>query len=244
MAKTTTAEHQGHLLKRVGALREWFTATLKAWKQRDAATIDAAGKAYLAWVEEGEGSGDTFGALTRAWEMVPPFVNEWVRNPGTIAEDFPLTASPPWEPIEVALIAGFVCATVACVLLETDDTQHAPVITLLYGDALEARAYWIGLVMTAREKKLGRIEATKKAASARHAKDPKQAAKAAARALWVEWQEGNHPKLRTDSQYAQEVMRRWPVLVNEKTITQWSTAWRKQAREEKTQGSGLAALFS
>lgn len=65
-------------------------------------------------------------------------------------------------------------------------------------------------------------------------KDPKQAAKAGALALWNDRRAGKHPKLRTVEQYALEVMRRWPVLTSAKVICGWSAKWTKDVREGRT----------
>lgn len=81
---------------------------------------------------------------------------------------------------------------------------------------------------------LTRSKDKSKQAKARHAKDPKQAAKAGALELWKERHAGKHPKLRTVEQFAIEVMRRWPdELQSAKVICGWSAAWTKAVKEGK-----------
>jgi len=82
---------------------------------------------------------------------------------------------------------------------------------------------------------LGRQEEHhRKGGIARHAKDPKQVAKAGALDLWKERQEGKQPKLRTVEQYATEVMRRWPILTSSKVICGWSAKWTRELKEGGT----------
>lgn len=66
------------------------------------------------------------------------------------------------------------------------------------------------------------------------ARDPKQAAKAAALELWKKRHAGERPDLRTVEQFAIEVMRRHPVLESAKTISGWSAKWTKQVRAGET----------
>lgn len=63
---------------------------------------------------------------------------------------------------------------------------------------------------------------------ARHANDPKAGAKAAALTLWKERRAGQHPKLRTNEQFAMECMRRWPELTSVAVITRWCTEWNRK----------------
>lgn len=77
----------------------------------------------------------------------------------------------------------------------------------------------------------------RKAGRARAAADPKQAAKAAAFALWNERRAGKHPKLRTNEHFAAECLRQWPVLSSSKVILGWCTQWHKEAAERKSQSA-------
>lgn len=62
----------------------------------------------------------------------------------------------------------------------------------------------------------------------------KQAAKAAALDLWKERHAGLHKQeLRTVEQFANEVMKRWPVLKSHKVICKWSADWTKQVSAKK-----------
>jgi len=77
----------------------------------------------------------------------------------------------------------------------------------------------------------------KLAANIRLSKDPKQAAKAEAKALWLERYAGKHPKLRTNEHFAAEVIRRWPILPSSKVICGWCTQWKKEAQATKNPAS-------
>lgn len=67
----------------------------------------------------------------------------------------------------------------------------------------------------------------------RRDKDGKQAAKAMAKKLWLERRIGLHKKLRTNEQFATEVMRRWPNLKSSKVICGWCTDWNRKAEKVK-----------
>jgi hypothetical protein len=69
-------------------------------------------------------------------------------------------------------------------------------------------------------------------ASARKDRALQSTAKAGARRLWRERYEGKLPNLRTVSQFADEVMRRWPILKSHKNVCAWSAEWSKEAREQ------------
>jgi hypothetical protein len=69
-----------------------------------------------------------------------------------------------------------------------------------------------------------------KGAAARHAADPVQVAKCAAYEFWNERETGNHPRLRTEEQFAMEALRRWPVLTSAETVKKWSAQWRREKK--------------
>ena len=75
----------------------------------------------------------------------------------------------------------------------------------------------------------------RKGAVARLVRNPQQAAKQIAKTeaqgLWHERHAGKHPKLRTNEQFATEVLRRWPVLISSKVICGWCTNWNKEAKK-------------
>ena len=58
----------------------------------------------------------------------------------------------------------------------------------------------------------------------------KAAAKAEVKTLYLEWKLGKYPKLRTNEQFAMEVMRRWPVLQSLGSILNWMTGWKRESR--------------
>jgi hypothetical protein len=55
----------------------------------------------------------------------------------------------------------------------------------------------------------------------------------ASKILWQEREDGKHPKLRTEEQFALEVMRRWPLLSSISATKGRSTKWREEARKRK-----------
>lgn len=84
----------------------------------------------------------------------------------------------------------------------------------------------------ARVARLASAEERRMGGLARASKDPKQQAKADARRLWQERQEGRHPKLRTNAQFANECLDRWHVLTSQKVILRWCAEWNKEARRK------------
>jgi hypothetical protein len=64
-----------------------------------------------------------------------------------------------------------------------------------------------------------------------------ETAKAKARAiresqlLWLEREDGKHPKLRTEDQFAMEVARRWPIISSISAIKKRSAEWRRASAE-------------
>ena len=75
-------------------------------------------------------------------------------------------------------------------------------------------------------------ERARHAGFARAVKCPKAKAKQMAFVLWRERFAGQHPKLRTNEQFAIECMRRWPVLTSAKVICNWCTDWTKAAKSQ------------
>jgi hypothetical protein len=61
----------------------------------------------------------------------------------------------------------------------------------------------------------------------------KREAKEGARIFWLEWLAGKHPELLRVEQFADEVMKRWPVLTDHKNICTWSAEWTKKANARK-----------
>lgn len=59
----------------------------------------------------------------------------------------------------------------------------------------------------------------------------KAEAKKGALLLWEERQLGLHPRLRTVTHFATEVMHRWPVLTSQKVIERWSALWSRAVSE-------------
>ena len=71
----------------------------------------------------------------------------------------------------------------------------------------------------------------------RHLVSPQGKAKQMAFALWRERRAGKHPRLRTNEQFATEVMRRWPMLTSSKVVCGWCTDWEKEAKTSGTPAS-------
>ncbi len=78
-----------------------------------------------------------------------------------------------------------------------------------------------------------RSKTAKTAAAAKLVKDPKQTVKGEAFLLWQERHAGQHPKLRTNEQFALECMRRWPTLTSAKVICGWCTKWTRDAKSQR-----------
>jgi hypothetical protein len=70
-----------------------------------------------------------------------------------------------------------------------------------------------------------------KGPAVRDANSAIQAAKKEAKKLFLEWKDGKHKKLHTNIRFAEEAMRRWPVLKSEMVIRGWCSAWNKEPKK-------------
>lgn len=68
------------------------------------------------------------------------------------------------------------------------------------------------------------------AAEAMLAKSPKQAAKAKAKELWLEWQNGRAIH-KSGAAFARHVVRTLPDIESEKSVERWVTEWREEAKK-------------
>lgn len=114
--------------------------------------------------------------------------------------------------------------------LRATDLTGALDLTAFAGHALSYAQYCAGNDGTA----LGNTEARRLGALNKLRADPKQLAKRGALDLWKERHAGMHPSLRRVQDFATEVMRRWPILTNAKTIEGWSAKWSKEVKEGRT----------
>lgn len=73
-----------------------------------------------------------------------------------------------------------------------------------------------------------RKDVARKAAAAKLANDPKQAAKAEARKLWADWQTGKTIH-RSAAAFARFVVKTLPVIESEEAVKRWEREWRKEA---------------
>jgi hypothetical protein len=106
--------------------------------------------------------------------------------------------------------------------------------------AIDDRVIQIQHEMLRLQPQMFAAERARSAANAKVAndKDGKQAARNKAHQLWLERYHGKHPALRTNEQFATEVMRRWPVLLSSKVICGWCTDWaRDMKRLNQSQAS-------
>lgn len=85
-----------------------------------------------------------------------------------------------------------------------------------------------------RRVRANRTAIAKLGAETKLARDPKQAAKAKAKKLWLERRAGRHPSLRTNEQFAIECMRLWPELTSLAVIAGWCTKWNKEAQSSES----------
>ncbi len=250
---TVTRHFHDQLLERVTHLVKLFEDTLKECEGRTEVEIAQASDTFLAWAAATERSKDKEHALTVAWSKYGGICCGLVYPSDGGFESFntlPFNASPPWEREETALIAGFVLAEHARHLLQGTSHDGCAVAAMLYADAVEAREFWDNLRGMAKcrhpSSSAQGLEAIYRARLARHHRslfakknaeqrlandgDGKQAAKKKVEDLWLERHAGQHPKLRTNEQFAAEAMRQFPELTTAKTILGWCTKWNKEAK--------------
>lgn len=118
--------------------------------------------------------------------------------------------------------------------LPTTDARYAdaPFVAI---EAIARAAMLFGVVAGDKLSEKDRFALMNKAragAAAKLKNDPKQRAKAAALRLWQERHAGKHPHLRTNEQFAMEVLRRYPVLTSSSVICGWCAMWTREAKSQ------------
>jgi len=73
-----------------------------------------------------------------------------------------------------------------------------------------------------------RKDVARKAAAAKLANDPKQAAKSEARKLWAQWR-ARPPLHRSAAAFARFVVKTLPIIESEEAVKRWEREWRKEA---------------
>ena len=151
---------------------------------------------------------DTFAkSVTRKWSFIAKLMG---KNPRQMHENF-----------SALLSRG---------TLPDNDADMLRVITAAMPDDIRQDMEKV----TAAAQAIGRKEQARLAVAAKLRNDPVQAAKTEATKLWQERRAGQHPRLRTNEQFATEVMRRWPVLTSSKVVCGWCTDWEKEAKANGT----------
>lgn len=80
----------------------------------------------------------------------------------------------------------------------------------------------------------------KRAAEARHAKDPKQAAKKNVKDCWLAWQR-NPARYKGKAKFARDMLEKYPDLENNRVIEDWCRDWEREALlEPSRQGTQSA----
>lgn len=178
--------------------------------------------------------------LVAAYEgRAPMTVGE---RPQTIAQALgipeELLSGGPDEPHDAALQAerfARLLAWVAAQPAEQVAARYAAVTMMFYEQESLLRKLWVDdhfFAQYARDR-LTKAKADRARGGDRKReldRDGKQAAKTAAKELWLERRAGRHPKLATNEDFAREVMHRWPILTSAKVILGWCTRWERQAR--------------
>jgi hypothetical protein len=73
-------------------------------------------------------------------------------------------------------------------------------------------------------------ENARKAARAALKNNPIQRAKEEVKWFWWEYSTRKYPKMRTNEQFAIEVLRRWPELTSLRVVLTWCTEWKKEVK--------------
>jgi hypothetical protein len=243
------------LEERLRNLQSWLVDALEVAELRNAETINKAKRVFLKLVCESwdDGQGDVDGALSQALETYVECSVRWADSSAAFHDDLRLSADPAWHLAEFHLLVASLLADHALSAFEKGTKKQLVLAAMLYADAVEAREHWNAIrgpagarnpdtwrgklhrSSLAIDEKLAGDKARKqtalRGAMAKLANDPKQVAKAGAFELWKERHAGKHPKLRTNEQFASEVMRRWPVLTSSKVICGWSARWTKTVKQ-------------
>ena len=74
---------------------------------------------------------------------------------------------------------------------------------------------------------LARTRVAKSGAQAKLARDPVQAAKTAVKLRWDAWQRGERPRYDTAAQFARAMLKDFPALKTEGTVSNWATGWKR-----------------
>lgn len=243
-------------LDRANRMASWAIDTASEYEGRDTASFERAIASMRGWVARMDHESPD-APLAKAWEAWWFIKDEPIGPLGHAMRGFPPIENPGWDRDELDLVFAGALAAEAVRLLQADDAASWLAALLELVDATEAQAQWLQRrgPLGCRHVPEGRAEVERhleqlsaephikaekhrlafEAATARRTldRDGKAAAKKGAKALWLERDQGKHRKLGLVSQFAIEVMRRWPVLKNQKTIERWSAQWSREKANAK-----------
>ncbi|MDE2382809.1 MAG: hypothetical protein KGL71_11460 [Xanthomonadaceae bacterium] len=248
LMRTTEAELQSALGKRLADLSELLSGALEIGELRDAETVQLAKDALLHWLCDGwDGNGgDTEGALAHGLECYVEHCPQWARGRSSIETDLSLSAKPPWELPEFHLLVASLLADQALLAFRRGTKKQAFLAAMLYADAIESQEHWDHLrgpagarnpdtwrgQMQSKIRELDeRIAGDKalkqkarKAIKAKLQNDPKQAAKAEAFQMWQDWQAGKAIHA-SGAAFARHVVEQ-TAIEDTNTVQRWMRGWR------------------
>lgn len=112
-------------------------------------------------------------------------------------------------------------------LLELDRTDSAlkdKIVALLQNSSIIGRTVDAG-------KRYGERQRSRAGATAKHANDPKQAAKTSCKAEWVDWQNGL-TAYTSKAEFARMCLDTHPALSSENVVTGWCREWEKERQRQ------------
>ena len=249
---TTEADLNAALGQRLRDLCAWLAGALGVGELRDDEAVKLAKEAFLkrAYESWDGGNGDHDGALVWALEGYVEDGVSWADTPGKLKDDLSLSAHPPWEVAEFRLLVASALADKALQAFERGTKKQVTLAAMLYADAVEAREWWDKLRGPAGARnpdtRLGKVHArllavdeviavrkgrkltAQKAAKAKLAKDPKQAAKTEAYKLWQDWQSRKtlHKSGAAFARYVVDLT----AIEDTGTVQRWMRIWREKHR--------------
>lgn len=124
------------------------------------------------------------------------------------------------------------------ILLAVDDALIAYQLrdSSSFGDAISQITEMAWLAEEIKNRPLmeqkARKDVARNAASAKLAKDPKQAAKREVRKLWDDWQSGRTLH-KSAAAFARHVVDSTPAIESEESVKRWEREWRKEAKSKR-----------
>lgn len=253
--RMTEVELQAALGTRLGNLSGWLLSALEVGELRNPETVQLAKDAFMRWLcETWDGNGgDMEGALGWALECYVECCRRWADDRSLLETDISLSAKPAWELPEFHLLVASWLADQALLAFRRGTRKQIFLAAMLYADAIECREYWNNLRGPAGARNsntlLGQVHAglralderiagdkalsqqARKGIAAKLQNDPKQAARAEALQMWLDWQAGRAVHA-SGAAFARYVVER-TAIEDTGTVQRWMRKWREDYRRNR-----------